>query len=222
LDRLEHRQSSNKLSPVLFGETGDSEEIYMEKQEVDGVVMKQVENAAVKALPATTSSSSNIDQGRKKSTKSEENTVSSQVFMITREMKRMMVEELNYKRKDVDSIRLDLVAKILENRIQCPSEGMPANWVDEDRESVNQENSTMIERLENENKYPLKFPLLAVSLILFGKGFSDAMITLIKVNMNFPGASLTAQFEGIPVLAIDGICVIVGMGLGLWTWKAMK
>lgn len=85
-----------------------------------------------------------------------------------------------------------------------------------------QDTPDMMQRMENESKYPLKFPLLAVSLVLFGKGFSDALITLIKVNIDFPGASLTAQFQGIPVLAIDLVCVITGATLGLWTWKTMK
>eukprot|EP00536_Pseudo-nitzschia_multiseries_P007439 jgi/Psemu1/324756/estExt_fgenesh1_pg.C_1750038 len=153
---------------------------------------------------------------------------STQVFMITRENRRILVEELGYKRKEVDSIRIELVANIIENRIQCPLEGMPIDWIDRERELINkniqEENSSsdMIKRLENESKYPLKFPLLAVSLVLFGKGFSDALITLIKVNMDFPGASLTEQFQGIPVLAIDFVCVIMGVGIGWWTWKTMK
>mmetsp|Transcript_7380 Transcript_7380/g.8190 ORF Transcript_7380/g.8190 Transcript_7380/m.8190 type:complete len:140 (+) Transcript_7380:3-422(+) len=139
-------------------------------------------------------------------------------------MKRMLVEELGYKRKEVDSIRVELVANIIEHRIQCPLEGMPASWVDQNREFVDsgQGNSDMMRKLENESKYPLKFPLLAISLILFGKGFTDALITIIKVNIDFPGASLTAQFQGISILAIDILCVMIGLGLGLWTLKSMK
>jgi hypothetical protein len=223
-DRLQHRQSTSRKLPVaLFAEAGDNKGITEDK--VDDAVDDQLEGVVMKALGAASSSASGPDQQDIDMPISEENTVSSQVFMITREMKRTMVEELGYKRKEVDSIRLELVANVIENRIQCPSDGMPVDWIDRDRESVNksvQENSNMMERLENESKYPLKFPLLATSLVLFGKGFSDALITLIKVNIDFPGASLTAQFQGIPVLAIDGVCVIVGMGLGLWTWKTMK
>ena len=150
------------------------------------------------------------------------NVTTNQVFMITQEMKRTMIEELGYKRKEVDTIRVEIVANIIKNRIRCPSEGMPADWIDADRESIIRGNSSMIKRLESESRYPLKFPLLGIGLVLFGKGFSDALITLIKVNIDFPGASLTTQFRGIPVLAIDIVCAIVGAGLGLWTWKTMK
>ena len=174
------------------------------------------ETGDVKALaPSASSPESDLDQPDiTASSISEGNTSSSQVFMITRDMKRTMIEELGYKRKDVDSIRLELVSNIIKGRVRCPSDGMPTDWVDRDREAANesvQESSSMMQRLENESKYPLKFPLLAVSLILFGKGFSDALITLIKVNINFPGASLAAQFQGIPVLAIDFVCVIAGL-----------
>ena len=206
----------------LFAEADENE---------GGVSITQVadidESADVKALaPAAASPESDLDQPDvTDSSTSEGKTSSSQVFMITRDTKRTMIEELGYKRKDVDSIRLELVANIIENRVRCPSDGMPVDWVDQDREAANEsvpENSSMMQRLENESKYPLKFPLLAVSLILFGKGFSDALITIIKVNISFPGASLTAQFQGIPVLAIDFVCVIAGLGMGLWTYKTMK
>jgi len=224
-DRLQHRLSSSKKLPVaLFAEAGDNKGITV-KEQVENDGENQVEAAVVKALGSADSFTDGDDQHDTYVSTSEKNTVSSQMFMITREIKRIMVEDLGYKRKEVDSIRLDLVANIIKNRVQCPSEGMPADWVDQDREYANksvQENSNMMERLESESKYPLKFPLLAVSLVLFGKGFSDALITLIKVNIDFPGASLTVQFQGIPVLAIDGLCVIVGAGMGLWTWKTMK
>ena len=224
-DRLQHRLSSSKKLPVaLFAEAGDNKGITV-KEQVENDGENQVEGAVVKTLGSASSFAGGADQDDTGVPTSEKNTVSSQMFMITREIKRIMVEDLGYKRKEVDSIRLDLVANVIKNRVQCPSEGMPVDWVDQDREYANksiQENSNMMERLESESKYPLKFPLVAVSLVLFGKGFSDALITLIKVNIDFPGASLTAQFQGIPVLAIDGICVIVGAGLGLWTWKIMK
>lgn len=184
------------------------------------------ESGTVKALGPASVPETDLDEpDATDSSIPEGSTTSSQVFMITRDMKRTMIEELGYRRTEVDSIRLELVANIIENRVRCPSDGMPAEWVDRDREAANesiQESSSMMQRLENESKYPLKFPLLAVSLILFGKGFSDALITLIKVNINFPGASLTAQFQGIPVLAIDFVCVIAGLGMGLWTYKTMK
>jgi len=213
-DRLLHRQSKTQERPLpLFVEAGVNNESTVAEQD------------SVKALGAAPSSANAADQQDLDVPASEEKAVSSQVFMITRVMKRSMVEELGYTRKEVDSVRLDLVANIIENRIQCPPEGMPGNWVDRDRESANesvQENSNMMERLESESKYPLKFPLLAASLVLFGKGFSDALITLIKVNIDFRGASLAAQFQGIPVLAIDVFCVMLGVGLGLWTWKTMR
>mmetsp|Transcript_20117 Transcript_20117/g.40061 ORF Transcript_20117/g.40061 Transcript_20117/m.40061 type:complete len:188 (-) Transcript_20117:146-709(-) len=78
-----------------------------------------------------------------------------------------------------------------------------------------------LERLESESRYPLKFPLLCVSTILAGKGLSDALITIIKVQQGFVGASLTEEFIGVPVLGIDTLCVAAGVGLGVWTWRTM-
>ena len=80
----------------------------------------------------------------------------------------------------------------------------------------------MLDKLESENRYPLKFPLLAIGTILFGKGFGDALITLIKVNIDFPGANLREDFLGVPVLAIDSACVVAGAALASWTWNTMK
>lgn len=223
------QQSRNRFQPKnlhvpLFAEAG-SDEGDVAKPKADDAGDSPTEGGAVKALAAAPSPTSESDEQDTESSVSEENAVSSQVFMITQEMKRTMIEDLGFKRKEVDSIRLELVANILENRVRCPSEGMPADWVDLDRVAANesaQEASSMMAKLENESKYPLKFPLLGVSLILFGKGFSDALITLIKVNIDFPGASLTATFQGIPVLAIDFVCVLAGAGIGLWTFKTMK
>ena len=67
-----------------------------------------------------------------------------------------------------------------------------------------------------------KHDLLAVGMILFGKGFGDALITIIKVNIDFPGATLTEDFMGVPVLAIDTVCVLAGAALASWTWNTMR
>eukprot|EP00531_Pseudo-nitzschia_arenysensis_P007979 CAMPEP_0116153840 /NCGR_PEP_ID=MMETSP0329-20121206/21459_1 /TAXON_ID=697910 /ORGANISM="Pseudo-nitzschia arenysensis, Strain B593" /LENGTH=252 /DNA_ID=CAMNT_0003650775 /DNA_START=65 /DNA_END=823 /DNA_ORIENTATION=+ len=211
------------LFPEASGDEGVATKIEASDSEAEGTAVK-----ALAAAPASLPSDSNNvkDTTTEASISDEDATaVSSQVFMITREMKRSMIEELGYSRKEVDSIRLELVGNILEDRVRCPTEGMPSDWIDQERVAANesvQETSDMMAKLENESKYPLKFPLLGVSLILFGKGFSDALITLIKVNIDFPGASLTAQFQGIPVLAIDLVCVLAGAGIGFWTFKTMK
>eukprot|EP00978_Attheya_sp_CCMP212_P026412 scaffold86834_cov48-Attheya_sp.AAC.3 len=52
--------------------------------------------------------------------------------------------------------------------------------------------------------------------------YSDALITFIKVQQGFKGASLAEEFMGIPVLGIDAFCVIVGVGLAWWTWNTMR
>jgi hypothetical protein len=229
--RLWHGAASSRklVSVALLAESGDSIEIDSGEPigETGGT---QTQAALPKALQPSTPLESSPDQQDEDSPISEEDVAiaSSQVFMLTREMRRTMIEELGYKRNEVDFIRLELVANIIENRIRCPSEGMPVEWVDADRESANESvrdnnnNSSMMQKLESESKYPLKFPLLGISLVLFGKGFSDALITLIKVNIDFPGATLTAQFQGVPVLAIDGVCVIAGAALGIWTFKTMR
>jgi hypothetical protein len=135
--------------------------------------------------------------------------------MTSQETKRVLIEELGYKRKDVDRMRYELGPAIVSKRIMCPPEGgMPESWKRNDEE--------MMKKLEQESKYPLKVPLLGVSLVLLGKGLGDAGITFIKVNMDFPGASLAAEFMGVPVLAIDVLCILLGGGLGWWTWNTMN
>ena len=219
-DRKFHHVSGN--SPLaLFAEGGNKKDMAIQE---DALLVETEEGAnGVKMLGPASSLASD------KSEDSDESVnldllESKQVFMITREMRRQMIEELGYRRTDIDCIRVDLVADIIENRIRCPSDGMPNEWIDKERESMNNfiEQNSLAERLESESKYPLKFPLLAVSLILFGKGFSDALITIIKVNIDFPGVSLTDQFQGIPILAIDFVCAVAGASLGFWTWNTMK
>lgn len=141
-------------------------------------------------------------------------TTASTAFMMSQSMRRTLIEELGYRRQDVDCMRVELAGPILEKRLRCPPEGMPESW------KMETTSSTMMERLENESKYPLKVPLLGVSLVLGGKGLSDAIITAIKVNMGYPGA--LAEFMGVPLLAIDFVCVVVGIALGTWTWKNMR
>jgi len=79
----------------------------------------------------------------------------------------------------------------------------------------------MMKKLQKESKYPLKTPLLAISTILAGKGLSDLIVTIIKVNMGYVGASFAEQFYGVPVVGIDVVCVVIGISLGVWTWKSM-
>mmetsp|Transcript_20713 Transcript_20713/g.37397 ORF Transcript_20713/g.37397 Transcript_20713/m.37397 type:complete len:259 (+) Transcript_20713:137-913(+) len=141
------------------------------------------------------------------------------VLFIDQKSKRILIEELGYKRSEVERLRPELAQPILTQRMYRPkSKELPEEWLLSEEET----SSAMLQRLENESKYPLKFPLLAISLVLFGKGLSDALITIIKVNIDFPGVSLTEQFMGVPVLAIDAVCVVLGAALGLWTWKTMK
>jgi hypothetical protein len=123
--------------------------------------------------------------------------------MMTRDMRRMLIKELGYSRKDVDVMRVELAGPIIEKTLSCPSEGVPSEWIGGSRV----EQDAMLKRLEQESKYPPKFPLLLVSGVLAGKGSSDAIITLIKVNMKFPGASLASEFMGVNILAVDAICV---------------
>lgn len=133
--------------------------------------------------------------------------------MISQRQRQILIEDLGYRRKDVDRLRLELVVPILEQKLSCPSDGVPVDWL---------RPPTQAERLEQESKYPLKLPLLGIGLILFGKGFGDALITTIKVETGFPGASFGEDFLGVPVVLIDGLCVFVGAAMGLWTLRTMK
>ena len=139
--------------------------------------------------------------------------------MLSRENKRILIEELGYRRRDVERLDFSMAASLVDKKIPCP-DTIPDSWFRSSEELAQE--SDMLQKLEKESKYPLKFPLLGISLILFGKGFGDAFITLIKVNMDFPGVSLSDEFLGIPVLLIDTICLLAGASLGWWTWNSMK
>ena len=149
-------------------------------------------------------------------------TTASVATMISQENKRILIEELGYRRADVERLKFELAPSIIEQRTKCPADGMPASWCRSEQELALERDAAMRNKLEQESKYPLKIPLIAISLILFGKGFGDALITIIKVNINFPGASLAEEFLGVPVLLIDGVCTILGAGLAWWTWNTMK
>jgi len=82
--------------------------------------------------------------------------------------------------------------------------------------------SRMKAKLRNESRFPLKLPLLGVSAVLGGKGFTDALLMITKVSIKMPGASLSEEFMGVPVLGIDVVCVAAGLSLGVWTWKTMQ
>jgi hypothetical protein len=136
--------------------------------------------------------------------------------MTSQENKRVLIEELGYRRRDVDRLKFDLALTLVERQVRCPESGeIPEAW-------FRSENELMMEKLEQESKYPLKLPLIGVSLVLFGKGFGDALVTLIKVSTSFPGASLTEEFLGVPVLLIDAVCTVLGASLAWWTWTNMK
>ena len=139
-------------------------------------------------------------------------------LFINQQAKRILIEELGYKRAEVERLRPELAQPIVNNRTFRPSEGVPEEWMMAEEDTTR----AMLDKLESENKYPLKFPLLAVGTILFGKGFGDALITIIKVNIDFPGATLTEDFMGVPVLAIDAVCVLAGAALASWTWNTMR
>ena len=159
-------------------------------------------------------------------------------MMISQENRRVLIEELGYKRADVDRLKYDLAPILVEKRIRRPPPteedgGIPDDWfritereLEIERRDIisNDSGSNMQQRLENESKYPLKLPLLGISLILFGKGFGDALITAIKIYIKFPGASslVTEEFYGVPVLLIDAACVVLGASVGWWTWNTMK
>jgi hypothetical protein len=151
------------------------------------------------------------------STPTEAAPVATTALFINQQTKRILIEELGYKRAEVERLRPELAQPLVEKRTFRPST-MPEEWMMAEEDTAR----AMLDKLESENRYPLKFPLLAVGTILFGKGFGDALITLIKVNIDFPGATLAEEFLGVPVLAIDAACVVVGAALASWTWNTMK
>jgi len=139
-------------------------------------------------------------------------------LFINQQTKRVLIEDLGYKRAEVERLRPELAQPLVDKRAYRPSEGVPEEWMMAEEDTTR----AMLDKLESENRYPLKFPLLAVGTILFGKGFGDAAITIIKVNIDFPGATLGEEFMGVPVLVIDALCVVAGAALASWTWNTMK
>ena len=64
-------------------------------------------------------------------------------------------------------------------------------------------------KLKAEAEFPLKFPLLLVGTVLFGKGFTGGAVALIKA-FNGNAAALGETFFGVPVIDLDVACTIVG------------
>lgn len=175
---------------------------------------------ATTALPPATDTSDDgaADKSNKIDTPTEAApAVATTALFINQQTKRILVEELGYRRAEVERLRPELAQPLVEKRMFRPS-ALPEEWMMAEEDTTR----AMLDKLESENRYPLKFPLLAIGTILFGKGFGDALITLIKVNIDFPGATLTEEFLGVPVLAIDAACVVAGAALASWTWNTMK
>jgi len=162
------------------------------------------------------SSNNNNEMMNLVQSKSSNSTTATTGLLINQHTKRILIEELGYKRKDVDILRPELAMSIVSKRIYRPEDGLPSEW------KMEESTSSMIQRLQAENKYPLKYPLLGISLILLLKGFGDLVITLIKVNLNFANVSLMDEFMGINILVIDIVCMIVGFAIGSLTWKTMN
>ena len=80
----------------------------------------------------------------------------------------------------------------------------------------------MREKLKKESQFPLFFPLMGASVVIGGKGLTDALLTFAKVAAGMRGASLSEQFLGVPVLGIDAACVALGVALGSYTWSTMR
>ena len=118
-----------------------------------------------------------------------------------------------------------LQSPLLVQRRSCRNV-LRLNSVEESSTSTSSTTSSsqerMKEKLKAESKYPFFFPLLAASAVVGGKGLTDAAITLIKVSIGFKGASLSEEFLGLPVLGIDGACVVVGVALATWTWQTQR
>ena len=178
------------------------------------------DTTATTALPPATDTSHDgaSDKSNEIDTPTEAAPVATTALFINQQTKRVLIEELGYKRAEVERLKPELAQPLVEKRTFRPPEGMPEEWMMAEEDTAR----AMLDKLESENRYPLKFPLLAVGTILFGKGFGDALITLIKVNVEFPGATRTEEFLGVPVLAIDVACVVAGAALASWTWNTMK
>ena len=62
----------------------------------------------------------------------------------------------------------------------------------------------------------------ARTVVVGGKGLTDALLTFAKVSAGMRGASLAGTFLGVPVLGIDAVCVVVGVALGAYTWENQR
>ena len=80
----------------------------------------------------------------------------------------------------------------------------------------------MREKLKKEAEFPFFYPLMGASVVIGGKGLTDALLTFAKVAAGMRGVSLSDSFLGVPVLGIDAVCVVVGVALGSYTWSTMR
>ena len=76
-------------------------------------------------------------------------------------------------------------------------------------------------KLKAEAEFPLKFPLLLVGTVLFGKGFTGGAVALIKA-FNGNAAALGETFFGVPVIDLDVACTIVGGAVVVTTLAKMN
>ena len=96
-----------------------------------------------------------------------------------------------------------------------------ALWSSDDNDYATS-SSRMKAKLREESRFPYKLPLLGASAVIGGKGLTDGMLTVVKVVAGIRGSTISEEFLGMPVLAIDAACAAGGIALGAWTWKTMQ
>ena len=133
--------------------------------EVSGDSSEDGDDATVTtALPPATHTSDDgaTDKSNEIDTPPEAAPVATTALFINQQTKRILVEELGYRRAEVERLRPELAQPLVEKRTFRPPE-MPEEWMMAEEDTTR----AMLDKLESENRYPLKFPLLAVGTILF-------------------------------------------------------
>ena len=88
----------------------------------------EVADKVISSLPPSSSTTTDDDDDDDVANVEQIASSSTVAVMMSQETRRILIEELGYRRKDVDRMRVELAAPIVAKRLPCPETGMPDSW----------------------------------------------------------------------------------------------
>ena len=119
-------------APVEGAASSITDDTNIDDDDIDPLDLSEVQSAREaleRERQATVAAATEIARGMSASTS--QDTATTVQYMITRNMKRLLTEELGYTESEVDSMKPDVAAVLTSKRLKRPSTGMPdAFYVD--------------------------------------------------------------------------------------------